>query len=273
MAISVTDMSGLDEPAAIRVLIVDDHALMRAGITRLLEQSSDIVVVGEASDGEEALRAVEELRPDLVLMDLSTSRLDRSAATRRIHEAHPDLRIVVLSSYVDRTGVLDAVDAGAVAYLLKDARPEDLLRGIRSALGGGSPLAPQAAREVLIAWRGMYEPGELTSRELDALVLLAEGLPNKVIAQRLGIAEKTVKAHVTRVFRALGVTDRTQAALWVERRGLTLRQQRRRDELRAPAQTDAAAGATDIRSKSGDDLSRSIARESTGRGRRRAPGK
>jgi DNA-binding NarL/FixJ family response regulator len=228
-------MSIPDLGAAIRVLIVDDHALMRAGIARLLEQSSDIVVVGEASDGEEAFTAVDELRPDLVLMDLSMPRLDGSAATRRIHEAHPDVRILVLSSYVDRTDVLDALDAGAVGYLLKDSRPEELLLGIRTALGDGSPLAPRAAREVLTAWRGMHEPGELTTRELDVLVLLAEGLPNKVIAQRLGIAEKTVKSHVTHVFDALGVTDRTQAALWVERHGLSPRQQQRRDQLRAAA--------------------------------------
>jgi DNA-binding NarL/FixJ family response regulator len=234
-------MSLPDGSDGIRVLIVDDHALMRAGIARLLEQSSDMVVVGEASDGEEAIAAVDELRPHLVLMDLSMPRLDGSAATRRIHEAHPDVRILVLSSYVDRTDVLDALDAGAVGYLLKDSRPEELLLGIRSALTDGSPLAPRAAREVLTAWRDMHEPGELTARELDVLVLLAEGMPNKVIAQRLGIAEKTVKAHVTHVFHALDVTDRTQAALWVERHGLSPRQQQRRDQLRAEASTDTGA--------------------------------
>ncbi|MEA2317736.1 MAG: hypothetical protein QOD44_1925 [Solirubrobacteraceae bacterium] len=226
-------MSLSDPPGAIRVLIVDDHALMRAGIAQLLEQSSDIEVVGEASDGEQALTAVDQLLPDLVLMDLSMPRLDGTTATRRIHEAHPEVRVLVLSSYVDRTDVLDALDAGAVGYMLKDSPPAELLLGIRSALGEGSPLAPRAAREIVTAWRDLHEPGELTTRELDVLVLLAEGQPNKVIAQRLGIAEKTVKAHVTHVFHALGVTDRTQAALWVERHGLSPRQEERRAQLRA----------------------------------------
>jgi DNA-binding NarL/FixJ family response regulator len=224
------ELEGLE---VVRVVIVDDHALVRAGIAQLLEQTDDIVVVGEASDGEEAVAAVEALKPDLVLMDLSMPRLDGSAATRRIHRTHPDVRIVVLSSYVDRADVLDALDAGAVGYLLKDARPDELLSGIRSAVGDGAPLAPRAAREVVSAWRDVHEPSELTTRELDVLILLGEGLPNKVIAQRLGISEKTVKAHVTHIFEALGVTDRTQAALWVGRHGLSPRQQERREQLRA----------------------------------------
>jgi DNA-binding NarL/FixJ family response regulator len=234
MAIRVSDMSDLDEPAAIRVVVVGDQVLLRAGLVQLLEHSTDIVVVGEAPDGEEALAAVDELRPDLVLMDLSMPRLDGSAATRRIHEAHPDVRILVLSSDVVSSDVVDALEGGAVGYLLLDARPEELLLGIRSALGDGPPLASHPARN---------EPGELTTRELDVLVLLAEGLPNKVIAQRLGIAEKTVKAHVTHVFHALGVTDRTQAALWVQRHGLSPRQQQRRDQLRAEDPTTPAHGA------------------------------
>ena len=226
-------MSLTDRQDAIRVLLVDDHALIRAGLARLLGESDDIAVVGEAADGEEALVKVAELQPDLVLMDLSMPRLDGAGATRRILETYPDVRILVLSSFVDRAGVLDALDAGAVGYLLKDSRPEELLLGIRSALAQGAPLAPRAAQELVCAWRDLHEPGVLTTRELDVLVLLADGLPNKVIAQRLGIAEKTVKAHVTHVFHALGVTDRTQAALWVERHGLSPRQQERREQLRA----------------------------------------
>jgi DNA-binding NarL/FixJ family response regulator len=234
MAISAIDMSGRNEPAAIRVLIVADHALLRAGIARLLEETLDMVVVGEAS-AEEALAAVEDLHPDLVLMESSMPGQNQGSATRRIHTAHPEVHILVLSSDADCADVLDALDAGAVGYLVKDSRPEELLSGIRAAVSGGSPLAPHAAREVLAAWRDLRQPRELTPRELDVLLLLAEGLPNKVIARRLGIGEKTVKGHVTRVFHALGVTDRTQAALRVERQGLSPHQQRRREQLRAEA--------------------------------------
>jgi DNA-binding NarL/FixJ family response regulator len=216
----------------VRVVVVDDHALVRAGIARLLDGTADLSVVGEAGDGEEALVAVDALRPDLVLMDLSMPRLGGAAATRRIHERHPDVRVLVLSSYAGRPDVLDALEAGAAGYLLKDAPSEELLAGIRAAIGDGAPLAPRAALEVLTAWRELHEPSELTTREMDVLILLGEGLPNKVIAQRLGIAEKTVKAHVTHIFEALGVTDRTQAALWVDRHGLSPRQQQRRDQLR-----------------------------------------
>jgi DNA-binding NarL/FixJ family response regulator len=233
MAVNVTDMSDAKGPAAIRVVVVGDQVLLRAGLARLLEHSSDIVVVGEASDGEAALTAVGELRPDLVLMDLSMPRLDGSAATRRMHEAHPDVRILVLSSDVVSTGVLDALDAGAVGYLLMDSRPEELLHGIRSVLGQRSPLTPRPTHGVVVAWRDVPEWAVLTARELDVLVLIAEGLPNKVVARRLGIAEKTVKAHVTRVFHALRVSDRTQAALWVQRHGIPPLQQRRREQLRA----------------------------------------
>jgi DNA-binding NarL/FixJ family response regulator len=215
-----------------RVVVVDDHALVRAGIVELLA-TNGIDVVGQAADGEEAVAVVGALRPDLVLMDLSMPRLGGTVATRRIHERHPEVRIVVLTSYVDRTDVLAALDAGAVGYLLKDARPQELLSGVRAAMNDGAPLAPRAALEVLTAWRDVSEPSELTTRELDVLILLGEGLPNKLIAQRLGIAEKTVKAHMTHIFEALGVTDRTQAALWIDRRGLSPRQQERREQLRA----------------------------------------
>src|SRR3954464_12204573 len=176
----------------IRVVIVDDHALFRAGVAQLFAQTDDIVVVGEAADGDEALSAIAALKPDVVLMDLSMPVMNGNVATRRIHELHPDVRIVVVTSYVDRVDVLDALDAGAVGYLLKDAHPDELLSGIRSALVDGTPLAPRAASEIVRAWRDSQEAGELTVRELDVLALLANGSPNKVIAQRLGITEKTV---------------------------------------------------------------------------------
>jgi DNA-binding NarL/FixJ family response regulator len=224
----------------IRVVIVCGEALVRAGLARLLEQPGDIMVVGEASEVEAALAAVDELQPDLVLMDLSMPGLDGTTATRRIHRAHPDVRVLVLSSYVARKDVLEALGAGAAGFLLKDSQPQELLLAIRSAVSGGSPLAPRAARELVTAWREQQEPGALTPRDLDVLVLLAEGMPNKVIAQRLGIAEKTVKAHVTQIFQALRVTDRTQAALWVQRHGLSPRQRERREQLRTATEPVAA---------------------------------
>jgi DNA-binding NarL/FixJ family response regulator len=231
-------LSDYDGAVVIRVVIVGDEALVRAGLARLLEQPGDIAVVGEASDVETALTAVDGLQPDLVLMGLP--RLDGTTATRRIHQAHPDVRVLVLSSHVARADVLDALNAGAAGYLLRDSQPEELLLAIRSAVSGGLPLAPRAARELVTAWRERREPGALTPRDLDVLLLLAEGLPNKVIAQRLAIAEKTVKAHVTKVFHALRVTDRTQAALWVQRHGLSPPQRERREQLASETEPAAA---------------------------------
>ncbi|MEA2245470.1 MAG: hypothetical protein QOD24_5026 [Solirubrobacteraceae bacterium] len=234
-------MFDLDGRVGIRVAIVGDEALVRAALAQVLGQASDIVVVGEASDGDDALTAVVELRPDVVvLMHHSVGRLNGAAATRRILAAHPAVRILVLSSYVDRRAMLDALDAGAVGYLSLDSDPEELVFEIRAAVSGGARLVPRAAGGVVVAWREVHEWGELTARERDVLVLLAEGLPNRVIAQRLGIAEKTVKAHVTHVFDVLAVTDRTQAALWVGQHGLSPRQQHRRDQLRAAPQAGAA---------------------------------
>ena len=216
----------------IRILVVDDHRLVRAGIVQLLEEADDIEVVGEAGDGLEAIEQVAALQPDLVLMDLSMPRLDGRAATERIVSDNEHARVVVLTSFSDREDVLKALDAGAVGYLLKDAPPEELVAGIRSAARDELPLAPRAARELVGAWRGTRGSADLTAREMDVLVLLADGLPNKVIAHHLGISEKTVKAHVTQIFQALGVTDRTQAALWVTRNGLSAHWQARRERLR-----------------------------------------
>jgi DNA-binding NarL/FixJ family response regulator len=229
-------MVGVGGHPAIRVVIVDDHALVRAGIVQLLESTPDIIVAGEAANGEEAVSVVAATQPDLVLMDLSMPGVGGTEAIRRIHATDPEIRVVVLSSYVERADVLQALDAGAIGYLLKDLRPDDLLRDIRAAAADESPMAPRAAREVVTAWREARTPGELTERELDVLLVLADGASNKVIAQRLNIAEKTVKSHVTHIFQTLGVTDRTQAALWVERHGLSPSQQRRREELRARSQ-------------------------------------
>jgi DNA-binding NarL/FixJ family response regulator len=197
----------------IRVLLVEDHAVVRAGLERLLGGVDDIEVVGAAADGSEALELVEECAPDVVLMDLSMPRVDGVAATRRIATAKPEVRVVILTSFSDRDRILDALDAGAVGYLLKDAEPDEVIRGVRAAARGESPLAPKAAQEVLQA-RVRRPAVELSTREREVLALVAEGLPNKQIARRLDISEKTVKTHLTRVFQQIGVTDRTQAALW-----------------------------------------------------------
>ncbi len=153
-------------------------------------------------------------------MDLSMPNMDGTAATRRLAAEGLDVRVVVLTSLSERERILEALDAGAIGYLLKDADPDELLRGVRSAAAGDSPLAPRAARE-LIAARNRSRPAiDLSPREREVLELVREGLPNKLIARRLEISEKTVKAHLTRVFAQLGVSDRTQAALWLERNGL-----------------------------------------------------
>jgi DNA-binding NarL/FixJ family response regulator len=202
----------------IRVLIAEDHAMVRAGLTELLGNRDDVEVVGEAANGEEAVARATELEPDVVLMDLSMPEVDGIEATRRIAEAVPGANVVVLTSFSDRERILEALDAGAVGYLLKDLEPEELHRGILAAARGESPLAPKAAHAVISA-RAEARPAtvELTGREREVLQLVREGLPNKLIARRLEISEKTVKAHLTRVFQTIGVTDRTQAALWAQR--------------------------------------------------------
>lgn len=205
-----------------RVLIADDHGIVREGLARLLPTAADIEVVATASDGAEAVSMYEQHRPDVVLMDLSMPEVDGTEATRRILAANPDASVVILTSLSDREQILAALDAGAIGYLLKDAGPAELIDGVRAAARGESPLHPKAARELLVerdAPAAAAEP-DLTSREREILVLLARGMPNKRIALDLGISEKTVKAHVTSIFNSLGVTDRTQAALWAREHGI-----------------------------------------------------
>src|SRR5205085_1057419 len=190
------------------------------GLAVLLDASDDMRVVATASDGGEALALADEHQPDVVLMDLSMPGLDGAEATRRLIASCPSARVVILTSFTERERVLGALDAGAVGYLLKDAEPEELLRGIRAAAAGESPLAPRAARAVLTARAERRPADELTRREREVLALVAEGLPNKHVARRMGISEKTVKTHLTSVFQRIGVSDRTQAALWARAQGL-----------------------------------------------------
>ena len=204
----------------IRLMIVDDHGVVRAGLERLAVTFDGVDVVGSAADGAEAVELAAELRPDVVLMDLEMPRVDGIEATRRIVGAAQPPQIVVLTSFSDRERILRALDAGAVGYVLKDAAPEELEKAIRAAARGESPLDPRAARALLAARRAPAPSKQLSERELEVLAMVAEGLPNKLISRRLGISEKTVKAHLTSIFRTLDVTDRTQAALWAQRNGI-----------------------------------------------------
>ena len=205
----------------IRVVIADDHAVVRHGLAQLLSTFAEVQLVGEAGDGESAVAVCEAERPDVVLMDLEMPVLDGIEATQQIKAQHPDVAVVVLTSFSDRDRILQALDAGAAGYLLKDVEPAELSKAIQSAARGDAPLDPRAARTVLGARQAAAPAFELSEREREVLLLVAEGLPNKLIARRLDISEKTVKAHLTSVFRQIGVTDRTQAALWAERNGLT----------------------------------------------------
>jgi DNA-binding NarL/FixJ family response regulator len=204
----------------IRVAVVDDHAIVRNGLVQLLRSDPDLEVVGSAADGEAAVALCLEHHPDVALMDLSMPGIGGVEATRQITDQAPGVQVVVLTSFVDREHVVDALDAGAIGYLLKDAEPEELIRGIHAAARGESPLDPRAARTMLSAQRTPDPLDALTDREREVLALVAEGLPNKQIARRLEITEKTVKAHLTSVFRAIGVNDRMQAGLWARRHGL-----------------------------------------------------
>jgi DNA-binding NarL/FixJ family response regulator len=203
----------------IRVLLVDDHRLVRTGLVSLVDAAADMTVVAVASDGAEAVAAAATHRPDVVLMDLSMPVMGGVEATRHIVAAGTAGCVLALTSFSDRDRVMDVLAAGAVGYLLKDSDHEDLLRGIRAAAVGGSPLDPRVAREVLRAAAAPgHSPGVgLTEREREVLKLVAEGLANKQIAARLGITERTVKAHLSSAFSRIGVADRTSAALWTQR--------------------------------------------------------
>jgi DNA-binding NarL/FixJ family response regulator len=195
------------------VLLVDDHPMVRAGLTGLIDATDDLRVVAEAADGEAALARVLENGPDVVLMDISMPVLDGIESTRRLFARGYACAVVMLTSFSDRTRVVDALAAGAVGYLLKDSEPAEVLAAIRAAAQGHAPLDPRVAG-ALLPTRGDLPGADLSTREKEVLVLVAEGLANKQIATRLGIAERTVKVHLGSVFRRIGVADRTSAALW-----------------------------------------------------------
>lgn len=205
----------------IKLLLAEDHPVVRVGLERLLANVDDIEVVGAASNGAEAVELCDRLEPDVVLMDLSMPVLDGVQATSRIDATHNGaVSVVILTSFSDREQVLAALDAGASGYLLKDADPDELIRGIHAAARGEAPIAPKAAREVLATRSERKDEPDLSKREREVLELVAQGLPNKRIAFELSISEKTVKTHMTSIFERLGVSDRYQAALWAKQHGL-----------------------------------------------------
>ena len=207
----------------ITVLIVDDHPVVRHGLRTFLELQDDLGVVGEEKTGAEGVALVEELVPDVVLMDLVMPDVDGIEATRRIRGLSPSTRVIVLTSFAEDDKLFPAIRAGATGYLLKDVEPQQLVDAVRAAHRGEPLLQPKVAARLMqeVASEGGPEAVQgLTERELEVLQLLARGLPNKLIARELVLSEKTVKTHVSNILAKLHLSDRTQAALYAVRRGL-----------------------------------------------------
>jgi NarL family two-component system response regulator LiaR len=205
---------------AIRILIADDHAVVRQGLRMFLGLDPDFRIVGEAVDGAQAVALARQLRPDVVLMDLLMPGMDGIQATAAIRSELPDTEVVALTSVLEDNAVIGAVRAGAIGYLLKDAQPDELRRAIRAAAAGQVQLSPKAAERLMREVRAPENPEKLTDREVEVLRLLADGQSNKEIARTLTIGEKTVKTHVSNILGKLGVVSRTQAALYAARIGL-----------------------------------------------------
>jgi DNA-binding NarL/FixJ family response regulator len=204
----------------IRILVADDHSVVRQGLRMFLSLDSELEVVGEAVDGADAVRLARELRPDVVLMDLVMPRMDGIAATTAIRRELPDVEIVALTSVLEDASVVGAIRAGAIGYLLKDTQADDLRRAIKAAAAGQVQLAPQAAARLMREVRAPDSPEPLTERETEVLRLVARGRANKEIARVLRIGEQTVKTHVGNILAKLDVQSRTQAALHAVRIGL-----------------------------------------------------
>ncbi len=205
---------------AIRILIADDHSVVRQGLRMFLGLDPDLEVIGEARDGAEALLRAHELHPDVVLIDLLMPVMDGIAAIGAIRRELPDIEVIALTSVLDDSSVIGAVRAGAIGYLLKDTEADDLCRAIKAAAAGQVQLSPKAAARLMREVRAPDSPETLTEREVDVLRLLAQGQANKQIAGNLRIGEKTVKTHVSNILAKLGVPSRTQAALYAVRIGL-----------------------------------------------------
>ncbi len=204
----------------IRVLIADDHSVVREGLRMFLARDPDLEVVGEAEDGASAIEQARLLRPDVVIMDLLMPVVDGIAATRTIREELPETEVLALTSVLERASVVEAIRAGAIGYLLKDTRAADLLTAIKAAASGQIPLSPQASTYLLSALRMSEQPNPLTPREMDVLRLLAAGHSNKEIARALHLVEETVKFHVRHILSKFGVQSRTQAVITAIRLGI-----------------------------------------------------
>lgn len=203
-----------------RILIADDHSVVRQGLRMFLALDPELEVVAEAADGVEALRLARELQPDVVLMDLLMPKLDGIAATQEIRRQFPDTEVLALTSVLEDASVVGAIRAGAIGYLLKNTQAEELRHAIKAAAAGQVQLSPEAATRLMREVRAPESPESLTDRETDVLRLLAVGKANKEIAQTLSIGEKTVKTHVSNILAKLGVQSRTQAALYAARIGM-----------------------------------------------------
>lgn len=205
---------------SICILIADDHAVVRQGLRMFLEMDADFKIVGEAENGEDAVRLAGELQPDIVLMDLIMPVMDGITATSMIRRQYPDVEVIALTSVLDDGSIFGAIRAGAIGYLLKDTNADKLISAVKSAIAGQVQLSPQVAKRLLreVDLPEVREP--LTDRERDVLRMLASGCSNKESAQNLNIAEKTVKTHVSSILSKLGVTSRTQAVVYALRTGL-----------------------------------------------------
>ncbi len=210
--------------APIRVLLVDDHTVVRRGLRLAFDLEPDLQVVGEAANGQEAVQRAGELRPDVVVMDLLMPVMNGVDATRVIRREYPEVEVVALTSVLEDRLVIDVVEAGAAGYMLKETRPDELFEAVRAAARGEVRLDPRAQQRLVREMRGGGPAREsLTDRELEVLALLAAGATNKSIAQQLDIAEATVKSHVSNLLSKLDLRSRTQAALYAMREGLVVR--------------------------------------------------
>jgi DNA-binding NarL/FixJ family response regulator len=211
---------------AIRILIVDDHSVVRQGLRMFLRWDPELEVVGEAQDGAQALRLARQLHPDVVLMDLLMPVMDGIAATAAIRQELPETEVLALTSVLEDASVVGAVRAGAIGYLLKDTNAPELCGAIKAAAAGQVQLTPRAAARLMQAVNAPKNPEALTERETEVLRLVAQGQANKQIAASLHITEKTVKIHVSNILSKLGVQSRTQATLYAIRAGLVSSEQR-----------------------------------------------